>query len=293
MVTRITINQDGEGQVRPTIECERRGRTASWSMRRWASLAFLMLPAGCGQSPGESPDPASPEEARADSLVDGWIDAAGGLEAWNSVRSARFTVTTVWYDSTGDIRRIRPRRVTILKRAGAQLSRIERPEAEGLYVQVFTGDTAWATLNDALLPADDKAAEESEYVGRDVFYWFGLPYKLRDPGVNRSARELPEGGWEVRVTFGDDVGVHPGDQYFYYFLDDDPYPEEVHYIEQDRTEAARNRTEWSEFRQAAPITYVGTRLWRDSLGMPTKALRIHDVWINPELPEGVFQAPGR
>ena len=278
--------------MRPAFGSEHSGGKSS---RTWqlVALACCLLPVAC-QPPSEEPaEPTSREEATADSLVDGWIEAAGGLAAWNSVQSARFTVTTVWYDSTGSIRRMRPRRVTILKDAGAQLSRIERPEAEGLYVQVFTGDTAWATLNDAPLPADDGAVTESEYVGRDVFYWFGLPYKLRDPGVNRTAREKPDGGWEVRVTFGDQIGVHPGDQYFYYFLDDDPYPEEVHYIEQGRTEEDRNRTYWSDFREASPVTYVGTRLWRDSLGMPTKALRINDVWINPGLPDDLFRAPDR
>ena len=74
---------------------------------------------------------------------------------------------------------MRPRRVELRKTGAGEQSRIERPEAEGLYVQVFTGDGMWATLNDAPLEPDHPAVVESEYVGRDVFYWFGLPSKTR------------------------------------------------------------------------------------------------------------------
>lgn len=227
--------------------------------------------------------------ARADSVLDAWIQAAGGMAAWDSVRSLRFTVTTVWFDATGEIERMRPRRVELRKTARGEESRIERPEAEGLYVQVFTGDTAWAALNGAALPPDDPAAAEAEYVGRDVFYWIGLPYKLRDPGVHHVARSLPEGGLEVAVTFGDQVGAHPGDRYFYYFLDDDPFPEEVHYIEQGRTEEDRNRTLWRGFEAAGPLTYVVTRTWFDGAGQPTKELRVDDVWVNPPLADSLFR----
>jgi hypothetical protein len=243
---------------------------------------------GCGPATSD-PRAESPEAVLGDSLVDAWIDAAGGLRAWWDVSSARYTVTTVWYDSAGAIRRMRPRRVELRKVAGSEQARIERPEAEGLYVQVFTGDGRWATLNDAPLPADHPATAESEYVGRDVFYWFGLPYKLRDPGVNRRARSLPGGGYELAVTFGDDVGVHPGDRYFYYFQDDDPYPEEVHYIEQGRENVSR--TVWSGFARAGELTYVVSRLWLDSAENRTKELRIDDVMINPHLPDSLFSPP--
>ncbi|MGH7540153.1 MAG: hypothetical protein ACRELC_04045, partial [Gemmatimonadota bacterium] len=233
----------------------------------------------------------SPAAALGDSLVDAWIAAAGGLETWNDVRSARYTVTTVWYDSAGIIERMRPRRVELRKAPAGEQSRIERPESEGLYVQAFDGDTAWATLNGRPLPPDHEAAGEAEYVARDVFYWFGLPYKLRDPGVNRSGRPLPDGGFEAAVTFGDTVGAHPGDRYFYYFLDQDPFPEEVHYIEQDYEEKDRNRTVWSDFGQLGLFSYVRSRIWVDSAGNPTRALRIDDVQLNPTLPDSLFQPP--
>lgn len=242
----------------------------------------------CG-APGHSDRSEDPAVALADSLVMTWIDAVGGEDAWNDVRTARYTVTTVWFDSTGAISRMRPRRVELRKASAGEQSRIERPEAEGLYVQVFDGSRAWATLNDAPLPSDHPAAAESEYVGRDVFYWFGIPYKLLDPGVNRRAVALDGGGYELQISFGDTIGAHPGDRYFYYFMDDTPYPEEVHYIEQDRED--RNRLAWRDVTLAAPIAYVARRIYTDPEGRLTKELRIDDVSINPYLADSLFEPP--
>ena len=255
--------------------------------------------AGDGTGGGSEGAGASGRASLADSTLGAWIDRAGGLAAWDSVRTLRYTVTTALYDSAGTVDWVRPRMVEIRKTPEGFMSRIERPEGEGLYVQAFTGDTGWATLNDHPLPPDHPAAEETEYVGRDVFYWIGLPYKLRDPGVNAEARRFEagdaplltrgQGGVEVRITFGEQIGQHPGDRYFYYFLDEDPFPEEAHYIAQGSDN--RNRMQWRDFRDQGPITYVGTRHYENEDLVPTKQLRIDDVVINPELPDSLFRAP--
>ncbi|NIU53875.1 MAG: hypothetical protein GWN32_02125, partial [Gemmatimonadetes bacterium] len=62
----------------------------------------------------------------ADRLVDAWIEAAGGLDAWRDVESLRYTVTTVWFDSTGTEVRRRPRFVWGKKHP--LRARIERDE---------------------------------------------------------------------------------------------------------------------------------------------------------------------
>ena len=264
-----------------------------------AAVLALSLAAACGGEEGTDRTSAAPQAdgppgsaSTADSAVAAWIRAAGGPSAWDSVQTLRYTVTTVLYDSTGAVDWMRPRRVEIRKNPGGFRSRIERPEGEGLYVQVFTGDTAWATLNGRPLPPGHPAAEESEYVGRDVYYWVGLPWKLRDPGVNLAAEALPaDSGLEVTVTFGSGVGQHPGDRYFYRFLDDDPWPEQVHYREQGAD--GRTRTLWRDFTRAGPISYVGVRRYVDGRGRRTKELRIDDVWVNPSLPDSLFAPPAR
>lgn len=278
-----------ETSVHPRARTSRSRRAATALL-----VALAVSAAACGGpgdgAPAADRDGAPPPAASpADSAVGAWIAAAGGTDAWRSVRTLRYTVTTVWWDSTGAIRRMRPRRVEIRKTDQGFMARVERPEAEGLYVQVFTGDTAWATLDGRPLPPDHPATAEAEYVARDVYYWIGLPYKLRDPGVRLDATTLEGGGLEVRVGFGDDVGANPGDRYFYRFLDGDPWPEQVHYREAGAD--GRTRTLWRGFREAGPITYVVTRRYVDEAGRTTKELRIDDVWVNPPLPDSLFRPP--
>ncbi|MEE9132291.1 MAG: hypothetical protein V3U13_01905 [Gemmatimonadota bacterium] len=245
---------------------------------------ILIAESGAVGCRSEPPGPA-------DQLIDNWIEAAGGSDAWNELENLRYTVTTVWFDSAGSEVRRRPRFVWGKK--NPQRARIERDEAEGQYVQAHDGlGTAWATLNGELLADTFKAVREVLYVSGDVMYWIGLPYKLRDSGVN--LRYIPPdstGYAGVAVTFGEGIGQHSGDRYFYYFSDDSPFPVEVHYIEQRSTNV--NRTKWSDFSQAGPITYVGTRTYYNDLEITRKQLIITDVVINPGIDDSVFQRPQR
>ncbi len=252
-------------------------------MRLWpvTLLVALALPAiGCR---GEPPGPE-------DTLIDTWIETAGGLDAWRQVHDLRYTVTTVWFDSTGTEIRRRPRYVWGKKRP--QRARIERTEPEGHYVQAHDGrGTIWATLDGAPLSDTTKAVQEVLYVAGDVMYWIGLPYKLRDSGVNLSYIPSDSAGLPgVLVTFGQGVGQHSGDRYFYYFEEGSPFPLEVHYVEEGRTNV--NRTRWSDFQASGPITFVGTRTYYDEHGTTRKQLLISDVIVNPGLPDSLFFRPG-
>lgn len=245
-----------------------------------AATALFLVAAACRQEP----------PAPADRLVDGWLEAAGGPDAWAQVEDFSYTVTTVWFDSTGTELRRRPRCVWGKKHP--LRARIERDEPEGHYVQAYDGrGTVWATLNGQPLPPDHQAVAEVLYVAGDVTYWIGLPYKLRDPGVHLSYIPPDSTGYAgVRVSFGEGVGEHSGDRYFYYFSEGSPFPLEVHYVEEGSRNI--NRTRWSDFGQTGPITYVGTRSYYDDRGITRKQLIISDVVINPGLPDTLFLPPG-
>jgi hypothetical protein len=86
-------------------------------------------------------------DAVARSLVGDWITAAGGMEAYSTLRSARFTLTTEIYDpESGRPRRTRTRYVVI--------ARIERWEGDDFIQQGWDGANQWATLNGAPPPHD-------------------------------------------------------------------------------------------------------------------------------------------
>ena len=274
--------------------------------------ASLMLVAVFSPTP---PDPsgAQPVQATAsdpDSLLTTWIDSVGGMETYQRFQSATFTVTTVWYDTlTGRLQRTRPRYVWIKKGPHGEESRIERYEAAGLIQQGFDGRRVWAAVNADILPDSAKDTREALYVSRDVFYWFGLPFKLRDDGVllsydgvrgrpgamgagfERPRRGAPATRYHaLRVSFGVNVGEHQ-DVFSYYFAPNRGFPTEVTYVEEGRTDL--NRVVWGETGRFGDIDYpvVTRRDWITTSGKRTKALVISDVVINPDLPQKLFERP--
>ncbi len=248
----------------------------------------------------------------ADSLVGNWIDAMGGMQMYHNFQSASFTVTTVLYDTlSGREKRSRPRYVWIKKGPYGEETRVERWETGGLIQQGFNGrDGAWAAVDNEMLPDSAKDSREALYVSRDLFYWFGLPFKLRDPGVfldYRGMHELPGKPWvgaprgnapapdrryhAVGVSFGEGVGEHQ-DVFTYYFTQGRASPVEVTYVEEGRTSVSR--LVWGETERASgPVRYpyVARRDWLTVSGKRTKALIFSDVVINPEIPQARFERP--
>ncbi len=247
----------------------------------------------------------------ADSIISLWIDSVGGMQAYHRFQSASFTVTTVLYDTvSGRIKRSRPRYAWIKKGPYGEETRIERWESVGLIQQGFNGrDAAWAAVEGELLPDTARDTREALYVSRDVFYWFGLPFKLRDPGVylsyhgklerpgaqfvggEHSATLSSDGRYHaIGVSFGEGVGEH-NDVFTYYFTEGRGSPTEVTYVEEGRTSV--NRLLWGETNRTGEIAYpyVVRRDWITESGKRTKALVISDVVINAEIPQDRFEVP--
>lgn len=220
----------------------------------------------------------------AERLVDGWIAAAGGPRVWDAARTLRYTITTVWYDTTGTELRRRPRHVRIDKAPGAYRVRVERREAVGDYVQVWDGARGWASLNGAPLADSARAVTEIQYVAGDLTYWVGLPWKLRDPGVNLTLTAHQE----VAVTFGSGVGLHSGDRFWYYWSSASPLPTHVDYIEQGHDENDRHRVLFAEWQRFGPVVYASKRVLLDQRGRPLRAFLVSDVAINGKLAPGLF-----
>jgi hypothetical protein len=262
-------------------------------------------------SPIFGPAPATGQAAdSADSLIGLWIETVGGMKTYEAFQSARFTVTTVLYDTvSGREKRSRPRYVWLKKGPYGEETRVERWETGGLIQQGFNGrDPAWAAIDGRLLPDSAKDAREALYVSRDLFYWFGLPFKLRDPGVYlgyKGMSELPGAPWQnapahaasknrryhaVSVSFGQGVGEHQ-DVFGYYFTPGRATPVEVTYVEEGRETI--NRLVWGETRRAGDLQYpyVARRDWVTASGKRTKSLVISDVVVNPAIAQQLFEKP--
>ncbi len=270
-----------------------------------AAAALAMTTA---MSPG--PVQAQEQDPAADSLVMLWINSVGGMATYEAFESAAFTITTVLYDTlSGRVKRSRPRYVQIRKGPYGEESRVERWETQGFIEQGFNGRSAWASLDGELLPDSAKDSREAIYVARDVFYWMGLPFKLKDPGVfltyhglkkrpgaemradpGSERRDPPADYHAVGVSFGSGVGEH-SDVFTYYFLPGQPLPTEVTYVEEGKTDL--NRLIWGETRFFGDIRYpvVMERRWLTESGKVTKALVVSDVVINPVIDQARFEIP--
>lgn len=251
--------------------------------------------------------PAGPQVA--DSLIGLWIDSVGGLDRYERFQSASYTITTILYDTlTGRVIRSRPRHVWLRKGPNGHQVRVERSEPYGSIVQIFDGTRGWAFLDGRQLPDTAPDSREVRYVAGDLFYWPGLPYKLRDGGVFLEYRGLasrpgaefradprraavtppPDAYHDVRVTFGAGAG-DTQDEFHYYFEPGRAFPVEVTYVEE--REGILNRVLWGETRFVGRWRYphVTRRDWITPSGKRTKALVVDALRINPELSADVFR----
>lgn len=283
----------------------RRSLALAWTLG-WVVTACQ--PTGGNSAADFSSD--SPPEVIADSLVGLWIDALGGMDTYHELQAASYTITTIIYDTlSGRVKRARPRYVWIKKTTRGQATRVERWEGNDFIVQGFDGQDHWATMNGEALSEGDKDWNEVRYVTGDLFYWPGLPYKLRDDGVFLHYRglasrpgvemrtdpaapakpETPNTYHTVGVTFGENVGDHQ-DVWQYFFKPGETFPTEVTYIEAGRVDI--NRVIWGDTEMTGVLNYpvVARRDWITTSGKRTKALVVSDFVINPAIRQSMFES---
>ena len=240
---------------------------------------------------GPRGDPATQTgDERAQALVDGWIDALGGMETYRKLQSASYTLTTeIWDPDSGRLRRARPRYVTIARLETGEAARIERWEGNDFIQHGFDGVAEWAVMNGETLGPGDKDYDEARYVSGDVFYWIGLPFKLKDPGVFLHYDGTDDDGRHLmRVTFGDGVGDH-NDTWFYTFEEGRAMPVSIGYREEGRENISR--TYWEDIREVDGYVFTGRRVHVNADGRIWKVLVTSDFVLNPEVDPAIFKGP--
>ena len=240
---------------------------------------------------GSSPHAAQPAgDETAEALVDGWIEALGGMETYWKLRSASFTLTTEIRDpESSRLRRTRPRYVTIARLETGQAARIERWEGNDFIQHGFDGVAEWAVMNGEPLGPGDKDFDEARYVSGDVFYWIGLPFKLRDPGVflHYDGTDA-DGRHNVSVTFGEGVGDH-SDTWYYTFEEGRAMPVAIGYREDGRQNISR--TYWEDIQEVDGYIFTGRRVHINADGKIWKVLVTSDFVLNPAIDPAMFRAP--
>ncbi|MCY3546292.1 MAG: hypothetical protein OXH49_05385 [Gemmatimonadetes bacterium] len=266
-------------------------------LQRTLALGAAVLVAAAWAAPASPPDAGTAHapsrttsDETAEALVDAWIEALGGMETYWKLQSASYTLTTeIWDPTSGRLQRTRPRYVTIARLETGQAARIERWEGNDFIQHGFDGVQQWAVMNGETLGPGDKDYDEARYVSGDVFYWIGLPFKLKDPGVFLHYDGTDEDGRHlVRVTFGEGVGDH-SDTWFYVFEEGRAMPVSIGYREEGRRNISR--TYWEDVREVDGYVFTGRRVHVNTDGRIWKVLVTSDFVLNPEVDPAIFSRP--
>ena len=197
----------------------------------------------------------SPERQKGIDLLNKCILAHGGLERWNSFKALEYTL-----NDNGKM----VYQITQLKDRRAYLKSKD-------YEVGFDGKVAWA------LPDASKVAGKSAafYYNLD-FYFIGIPFLLKDPGVvpiYAGQATINGKTYEsLKITFGSEVGLTPEDIYYLYI---DPEDNLLHVLTYsvsyfDKEKASINSAKvYSEYKEV------------QGLMMPSKMENFE--WINSDL----------
>ncbi len=184
------------------------------------------------------------------------LKAHGGLDTWNSYGTLQFDEI---YD--GDT----VAHILDLK------NRNEMMEKRGQYVVGFTTDSIYYYPNRDSFPSKDP-----RFMHNLRFYFFAIPFVTADPGTNHETLEprIMQGVAcnRIKVTFGDDVGFAPKDQYILWFGKEDNLLKMINYsITYHDAEKAENYN---------AIVYDQ---WKDVTGLKVPTEMIGYTWKNDTL----------
>lgn len=220
-------------------------------MKYFIGLLTLVVVA-CSAPTQEQPAVEVPTRTFPANLKKGF-DAHGGIENWDAFRSLKFDVVR----EEGN-----EKQLVDLK---SRKVRIETPA----YTLGFDGDEVWVTPDSAAFSGN------ARFYHNLLFYFFALPYLAADPGVNLSeAGKATINGItydKVLMTFGENVGDSPKDQYVLYF-DDQGIMRLINY----------SVTYFDENR-ATQYNAIGYEDWVNTNGIMLPQTLVGYVWSNDSL----------
>jgi len=182
----------------------------------WFARAALYALAALLSTTAHAETPASDPKAVA--IADQVMQALGGKDHWDKMRGLRWTFGAVVNDTV----RGTPRRHSWDKMTGWH--RVEGKTRAGqafCLIHNMNYEKSMAWMDGKPIEGDSlaKLTKMAKSMWTNDTYWFLMPYKLRDPGVNlKYAGEAKLGGQtydKLALSF-EHVGETPGDRYWVY-----------------------------------------------------------------------------
>ena len=161
----------------------------------------------------DSRDTAGP----ATEIVRRMIAAAGGMERWNSVRDATFSVRHLAYGSEGGKPLVTVNHIAFTKDPRPML-RVEIPFRKSTQVKVFDGTEAWVVVDGLLLHRSAETYGRIRDAAKDMVFWLTLPFNLVHPSTQVEhlgrSRFMGVEVDVIQVSFRDDtLATHADDRY--------------------------------------------------------------------------------
>ena len=255
-----------------------------------ASLALLAGVTGLA-------DAAIAQDARAQALLDKVITAQGGMQAWQSLQDLTFTLTRIVFGPQGE-EAAASKSLYYLKQQGK--ARVESITGKGVKVEGFDGEKPWVTV-DGKPDSGAEALRLAQFQSANWWYWMGVPFKLKDPGVILTYKGTAAfRGKPVEIleaTFQPGVGS-TSDRYSYWI---DPKTGRILFVEFQLQPGVwpgvggptPNRSEWLDYKQVGPFTMHTRRVFYGDakLNHRTMVILFGDFQVNAGLDDKLFRAP--
>ncbi len=243
------------------------------------------------------PGSVTAQDARAQTLLGKIISAHGGMQAWDNLKDMTFTITRVALNPQGDVAGATVS-LYFMKRHGK--TRVETITSKGVLVQGFDGQKPWVTL-DGRPETSEEALKRAHFLSVNWWYWMGIPFKLKDPGVilrykkTSTFRQKPIDILEV--TFQQGVGK-TADRYTYY-VDQKTY--HILFVEFQLQPGVwpkvggptPRRSTWLDYKKEGAFTMHTKRIFYENAELTDKRaiLLLRDFKFNTGLPDKLFVAP--
>lgn len=264
-----------------------------WSAWKAAVAGVLIL----GMVPFGFASLARAQDPAADALLDKVIAVHGGMQAWDNLTDMTFTITRVVLDAQGEVTGAHVS-LYCMKRYGK--IRVETITGKGLLVQGFDGQKPWVTL--AGRPdTSEEALKRAHFQSANWWYWMGIPFKLKNPGVILHHKETATFRGKpvdvLEVTFQQGVGK-TNDRYTYYI---DPQTYHILFVEFQLQPGVwpgvggptPRRSAWLDYKKEGPFTMHTKRIFYGDSELTKRQaiLFFGDFQFNTGLPDKLFTAP--
>jgi len=251
-------------------------------------------------------------EPTGEEFVDNIVEAAGGMEAWNKIKSGEFTRTHNLYADTGDLLRTTYETFYFKKTNEGVKLQIKAVGVDGSVVWVGQNAEGYWALRDGEV-VDPKGTARKEGMMCDsefcaplcsssmAFYRFSMPFKLKDPGVIPSIASteinllnLTSMGSSpiveptvLEITYNPEVGR---DRWRFYIDTNDQLIHKIEYYNiSDKGETRPEEIYWTDHKTESGITFSHrwTRYWPNGKIMDEYVYS--DVDFETEISDGFFE----